>query len=130
MIREILQKFGWSKRNDVPAIVKIEVPDQVIREKMKESRDFIMKITAARDVSAYCKGCATDMFVAQDEMLIWFHCKSCNRYSFNPPGNVNRDANYAAQDGKPLEYEAFFIDFPPQLKPPAIFDSVLLRTTR
>lgn len=129
MIRSILHKLGWGKRNDKPEIVSIEVPNEVIREKMKEPRDFIMKITASGDVSAYCKRCSVEMFVAQDEMLIWFHCKACNCYSFNPPGNVKRDATFAAHDGKPLEYEAFFIDFPPQLQPPAVFDTVILRAT-
>lgn len=128
MIRSILHKLGWVEHTDEPEIVTISVPHEVIREKMNESRDFLMKTTEDGDVSAYCKGCEADMFVAQNEMLVWFHCKSCNRYSFNPPVNVKRDATFAAQDGKPLEYEGFFIDFPPQLKPPATFDSVVLKT--
>lgn len=129
MFKSLLQKLGLNKRSDEPEIVRIDVPHELIREKMQGLRDFRMKITERGEVSAFCKGCEADIFVAQDDMLIWFHCKSCNRYSFNPPGNVERDAAYAAQDGKPLEYEGFFIDFPPQLQPPDVFDSVLLRTT-
>ena len=130
MIRAILRKFGWGKRDDEPKVVSIDVSEDIIREKMKESRDFRMKVTEEGEVSAYCKGCESVMFVAQDEMLVWLHCTSCNRYSFDPHGNVKRNTDFAIKDGSPLECEGFFIDLPSQLQPPSIFDSTVLRTTR
>lgn len=128
MIKSILQKLGLGNGDETPEVVSINVSEDVIRQKMTESRDFRMTISAAGDLSAFCKTCEAEMFIAQDEMLIWFHCKGCKRFSFNPPGNVSRDTAFAVQDGKPLEYEAFFIDFPPQLQPPTVFESVLFRT--
>lgn len=129
MIRSILQKLGWNKADETPKAVSIDVPEDVIREKMKNSLDFRMKVTESADISAFCKTCEKPMFIAQDEMLLWFHCKSCNRYSFDPPQNVGRNAAFAARGGRALEYEGCFIDFPPQLVPPTVFEAVVLRVT-
>ena len=118
-MKSLLRKIGLLKQEDSPEIVSLSVSEDVIREKITESRDFRLRVTEHGDVSAFGKNCESDVWLARDEMLIWFHCKSCNRYSFTPPGNINRDAAFAAKDGAPLEYECFFIDFPPQLQPPA-----------
>jgi hypothetical protein len=126
MIKSILQKLGLRKAEETPEVVSIEVSEEVLRQKMAEPKDFRMRITPTGELSAFCKACDTDLYIARDEMLVWFHCKACNRYSFNPPDNVIRDATFAQREAKPFEYEAYFIDFPPQLQPPSAFDAIIL----
>jgi tetratricopeptide (TPR) repeat protein len=57
--------------------------------------------------------------VASQEELVWLRCLLCRRVSFNPIWNVQRDIQFAIQDGTPFEYEQYFVrQIPPGLVPP------------
>jgi hypothetical protein len=59
------------------------------------------------------------MRTAEQDGLVWFRCPACKRVSFSPAANIARDTKLATMDGKPFEYELFFlVDLPPELKPP------------
>jgi hypothetical protein len=109
----------FRRRATEPRVLRIQVSEEQIREKMRGDRDFRLRVTEDGEVSAECKACRTPLRLAGVEGIVWFGCPSCHRVSFYPVGNVARDAHFAQADGKPLEYELFYMaELPPDLQPP------------
>ena len=104
---------------DSPQIRRIPMGEDQIRAMARRSRDFILKVTEAGDVTAQCKACGVGLKITRDGDLLWFYCPSCGRQSFYPIGNVERDHHFAGQDGRPFISELYYMrKLPPGLKSP------------
>jgi hypothetical protein len=122
LIRDALNRFRqlYSGKPPEIAFVRVEVPEERLREMLRTGgKDLILRTTAAGEVTAECKACKQALDIAQDGELLWLRCPMCRRVSFNAIANVHRDVHFATQDGKPLEYEIFYVnDLPPSFRPP------------
>ena len=108
-----------SKRPTQPELVRVDVGEDKLREMLKGARDFRIRVGLDGTVTAHCKSCNVPMRTAEQDEIFWFRCPGCNRVSICPVGNVARDTQFAIKDGKPFEYELYFIkDLPPELKSP------------
>lgn len=111
--------FGRKQNADSFELIRLSVSEEVIREKMKGVRDFKIKFDLDGTISAYCKSCDCLILTKEGKGLLWFMCPKCRRVSFCPNGNIKRDVHFSIQDGKPLEYELYYMkDLPPVLRPP------------
>jgi hypothetical protein len=99
---------------------RVAVPEQRLREMLRaNTADLVLRTTAAGVVTGVCKACHEVVDGAEKGGLLWFRCPMCRRLTFNAIANVYRDAHFAAQDGKPFEYEIFYVkSLPPELRPP------------
>jgi hypothetical protein len=109
----------FSKRSMQPELVRVDVGEDKIREMLKGARDFRIRVGLDGTVTAHCKSCNVPMRTAEQDEIFWFRCPGCNRVSICPAGNIARDTQFAIKDGKPFEYELYFLkDLPPELKSP------------
>jgi hypothetical protein len=122
LIRAALKRCRqlFSGKQPEIAFARVEIPEERLREMLRTGeKDLILRTTASGVVTAACKACNQALDIAQDGELLWFRCPICRRVSFNAIANVHRDVHFATQDGKPFEYEVFYIDnLPPTLRPP------------
>jgi hypothetical protein len=96
------------------------VPESRLREMLAEGgKDLILRTSPDGAVTATCKMCRRTVELAERGGLLWFRCPTCRRVSFNTLANVRRDVRFAIEDGKPFEYEIFYLQqLPPELRPP------------
>jgi hypothetical protein len=122
MIRATLRRLRQLFSPDRPEIefTRVAVPEERLREMLcTGKKDIRLRTTAAGAVTAECKACSQALDIAQDGELLWFRCPTCRRVSFNAIANVHRDVHFSAKDGKPFEYEIFYVDdLPSPLQPP------------
>src|SRR4051812_8332834 len=108
---------------DTPQTRRIAVTEEQIRAMARGNRDFILQVTGEGDVSARCKACATNLQIMRAGALLWFRCSGCQRESFYPVANVERDCYFAGKDGQPFVSELFYMkQRPPGLTSP--FDAI------
>ena len=108
-----------SKRPIQPELVRVDIGEDKVREMLKGTRDFRIRVALDGTVTAHCKSCDVPMRTAEQGGIFWFRCPGCKRVSLCPAANIARDTQLAIKDGKPFEYELYFMqDLPPQLKSP------------
>jgi hypothetical protein len=118
-MRSWLSRLFPGRKQQDPEIVRVQVPLDRLMQKMQEPKDLRLVISSDGSFTAHCKKCAVTVKTAEKDGLIWYVCLKCNRVSFNPVGNMERDIELAQRHGGTFEYEIFYFrDLPPGLKPP------------
>jgi hypothetical protein len=92
-----------------PGFLRFELPEHQIRAMARGDRDFVLQATGEGRVSAVCKACVQALEILEDRGLVWFHCSKCDRVSFYPVGNVQRDIEFARRDGRPFVSDLFYL---------------------
>ena len=103
-----------------PQLVHVDLPEARLREMLcSAERDFRVSTNESGLVTAWCKACQHSIDTVRDDVLLWFRCPSCRLVSFTPLPNVERDRRFAIADGRPFEYEVFFLrDLPSEFPSP------------
>jgi hypothetical protein len=91
-----------------PGLISYRLPEETIRAMARGDRDFVVQVTGEGRVSAVCKGCVEALEIVQAQGLVWFHCPKCDRVSFDPVANVQRDIQFAIRHGQPFVSELFY----------------------
>lgn len=113
----IRRLFGIAQHE--PRVVRISVSEQRVREMMQGDKDFRIRVDFKGSVTACCNACNCALKTNEGNGLLWFRCPGCERVSFYPMGNIQRDTHFAIQDGAPLEYDLYYLrEIPPGLRPP------------
>jgi hypothetical protein len=92
-----------------PGFLRVELSEDQIRAMARGDRDFVVQATGEGHVSAVCKACAQALEIHLDRGLVWFHCPKCDRVSFDPAANVQRDIQFAIRDGRPFVSDLFYM---------------------
>jgi hypothetical protein len=118
--RKLVRHFALAFRGAEICFVSQEVVETEFRRKLQEIKgEFLLRTKPNGDVEAICKSCRVPLVVAQKDQLHWFRCPCCHGVSFNPTPNVNRDVQFAIQDGQAFEHESNYVrQLPPGLVPP------------
>jgi uncharacterized protein YegJ (DUF2314 family) len=118
--RKLVRHVALTIRGGEIGFIAAEVPETEFRRKLQEKKgEFLLRAKPNGDVEAVCNSCRVPLVVAQKDQLHWFRCPRCHGVSFNPTPNVNRDIQFAIQDGKAFEYESNFVrQLPPGLVTP------------
>lgn len=113
----------FSRGGSSPEFVHVPIPESRLREMLAEGgKDLVLRTTSEGTVSATCKACREVVDLVEKDGLLWLQCPTCRRLSFNAIANVHRDVRFATEDGKPFEYEIFYLkQVPQQLRPPFQF---------
>ena len=99
--------------------IRYQMSEEKIREMAQGDRDFVVQVAGEGQVSAVCKACVRALELREANELIWFHCPKCDRVSFYPIANIQRDIQYAIRDGRPFVSELFyFSELPATLTSP------------
>jgi len=115
--------------------VATEVDEAELRRKLQGLKgELLLRAMPDGDVEALCNSCHVRLVVAQKDQLYWFRCPRCHGISFDPTPNVNRDVQFANQDGKAFEHQTNYIrPLPPGIDdlgkdaPDGIEDPVLFK---
>lgn len=78
-------------------------------------------LAAELPAPATCKSCGQALSMVEQGEMLWFRCPQCYQISCYPVENLARDAQLARKDGRPFEYELFFIpedELPPGIEAP------------
>jgi len=100
--------------------VTTEVDEAEFRRKLGGLKgELLLRAKPEGDVEALCNSCHVRLVVVQKDQLYWFRCPRCHGISFYPAPNVDRDVQFAIQDGRSFEHELHFVrQLPPGLVPP------------
>ena len=100
--------------------IMTEVDEAEFRRKLSGLKgELLLRAKPDGEVEALCNSCHVRLVVAQKDQLYWFRCPRCHGVSFDPTPNVNRDVQFAIQDGKHFEHESNYVrQLPPGLVPP------------
>lgn len=119
LLLKMLKAKVFVAENTQVAQVGVQLSEAKIRQMLRGTRDFIVRADPDGRVTAFCKKCATNMTLAIKDSYLWFYCAQCQRLSFNPLVNVQRDVRFAEKDQRPFRYELFFAPkLPASLIPP------------
>ena len=118
--RKLVRHVALAVREGEIGFVAAEVEETAFRRKLQEMKgEFLLRTQPNGNVGATCNSCRVALVVAQKDHLHWFRCPRCHGISFDPTPNVNRDVQFAIQDGKAFECESNYVrQLPPGLIPP------------
>jgi hypothetical protein len=118
--RTLVRHVAIAFRGGETSFVAVEVPEAEYLRKVREKKgEFLLRAKPDGDVVAICNSCRVPLDVAQQDELVWFRCPHCRRVSFNPTANVQRNVQFAIQDGEAFEEEMYFVrEIPPVMVPP------------
>jgi hypothetical protein len=118
--RKLVRHTALAFRGFEIQFIATEVVEADFRQKLKGQKgELLLRAKLDGQVAAICKSCRVPLEVVQKDQLHWFRCPQCRGLSFNPTPNVNRDVQFAIQDGKAFEYEVNYLrELPPGLIPP------------
>jgi Protein kinase domain len=87
----------------------VAVPVARLRVLARGDRDGILQTNAEGTVSGVCKKCVRALEIMRDEGLLWFRCPKCAQQTFCPVANIQRDARFAIEDGRPFVTDFFYL---------------------
>jgi uncharacterized protein YegJ (DUF2314 family) len=118
--RKLVRHTALAIRDGQIGFVTTEVVAADFRRKLQTLKgEFLLSAKPDGGVEAVCNACRVPLVVAPKDQLHWFRCPQCRGLSFNPTPNVNRDVQFAIQDGKAFEYDSNYVrQLPPGLVPP------------
>lgn len=103
--------------SDKPELVGIRVELNRLIALMQKPKDIHVVMGENGLSVATCKQCQQVLLSAIKDDLHWYKCPQCERLSFAPVVNLERDAHIAKTMGGTFEYEiCFFRDLPPQMQ--------------
>src|SRR5215475_4526457 len=118
--RKLVRHTALTVRDGQIGFIATEVVEADLRRKLQALKgEFLLSANPDGSIEAACNACRVPLVVTPKDQLHWLRCSQCRGLSFSPTPNVNRDIQFAIQDGKAFEYESNYVQqLPPGLVPP------------